>query len=180
MIKSRLVSALALAALGCVTVTAQAAGPQPYFGVSFAGTTFELDGYEDDAAPNVLLLKLGVYLNEFVSFEGRIGGGVSSDTIDIGGVPVDVDIDYITGYYARFHLPLGDRLKPYAMAGFSNVGITATGNSVATGEDTDVSYGFGADMGLSDTVLFNVEWVNYIDKGGAEISAASAGVHIGF
>ena len=40
---------------------------------------------------------------------------------------------------------------------------------------TDMSYGVGADIGSSDTFLVNVEYMNWFDKDGTEISGLSLG-----
>ena len=56
-------------------------------------------------------------------------------------------------------------------ASVSGPGVSAS----ASASESDVSYGAGANFALSDKIQMNAEYMQYIDKGGAEISGFSVG-----
>lgn len=159
----------------------------PYFGVSTGFTMYEEDdsfGISSDTA-NILTLSLnaGYEFNEFVSIEGRIGKGLADGEMELTNgfskADVDISVDYLTSAFVKFRLPNSSAATPYVLLGGTKGKLTAefAGFSESTSE-SDSSYGVGVDLQMdedTETTLI-VEYVNYLDKKGAEVT----GLNVGF
>lgn len=170
-----------------LSVTAQAADGT-YFGASYVQATYSESGFPN-AKPTVLAIRLGKEVEKNVSIEGRIGIGLSSDTIHFIylGVPMtgELKIDNFVGIYAKLNAPVSDNTAFYGLVGLTNGKITAKASASGytasgSGSDTDASYGIGMDFKANATTSINIEYGHYFGGSGYEVTGLSVGFTTSF
>ena len=164
--------------------------PGAYAGVQYATTDFSFDGVSEEFSPSALIGRAGSNFNQYFSIEGRLGIGLSDDTLTVtDGVTtgsVSIEIDTLIGFYGVGRLPLGKSSSLYALVGVTQVdattsaSVTGVGSASLSDDESDVSYGVGADIGIRYNLWVNVEYVQYIDKSDVEVSAIAIGMRFGF
>jgi opacity protein-like surface antigen len=81
---------------------------------------------------------------------------------------------------------LNESSSIYALIGFTKVDGTIAayvswlGSGSVSEDETGLSYGIGADIGIANNVALNLEYVQYLDKSDFDISALAAGIKFGF
>jgi len=161
---------------GGLAVNAQA--QENYFGGGVSVIDFSDDLISDDASLIVAIGRLGKQFNENISGELRLGIGVDDDSVS---VPIfgsaDIELDNMYGAYLRGGFQATDSVFPYAVVGYNQIeiGVSVSGLGSDSDSDSDVAYGVGADISLSETVLLNLEYMNYYDKDGSEIAGFTVG-----
>ena len=177
--------------IGLVFVLASMSGnafagltPGAYAGIQYAIADLSFGGVPEDFSPTALVGRVGSNLNQYVSIEGRLGIGLSEDevtaTVGSAATSVSVEIDTLIGLYGVGRLPLGKSSSLYALAGFTQVDATASGSASLSDDESDLSYGVGADIGIGYNLWVNVEYVQYLDKSDMEVSAIAVGMRFGF
>ncbi len=161
-----------------------------YAGIQYALFDLSADGISESFGPTGLIGRAGSNLNQYVSIEGRLGIGLSDDTITVtDGVTtasVTVELDTLIGLYGAGRVPLGKSSSLYALVGLTQVNATVSAPAAGPGfapvsdDEADVSYGIGADIGILYNLYVNVEYVQYIDKSDFDFSAVALGVKFGF
>ena len=152
-----------------------------YGGVQLSQLTYDEDGMSDDANPTALIGRLGYFVADQIAIEGRLGVGLSDDTVRVYGVDVDVELDRLFGFYAVGHLPLAETASIYGLLGFTDAKATASVNGFSdSNTDSGLSYGFGAEFYPSDQFGLNIEYTQYLDESGYDLSAISAGFKVNF
>lgn len=152
-----------------------------YFGAGFSRMTYEESDVSAEADPTALFLRGGWRFNDYLAAEARLGAGVSDDSVHVMGVSVDVEVDYFVGGYLKAGLPVGNLLYPYVVVGATKAELTASAGGFDFSDDaTDVSYGAGVDFRFNERLSAGVEYMNYIDKDGGELSGISIGLDISF
>tara|TARA_R110002049_G_scaffold280642_1_gene459965 strand:+ start:155 stop:709 length:555 start_codon:yes stop_codon:yes gene_type:complete len=150
----------------------------------YIGGSVNLLSYEEPGVDADLVAvsgRLGTFITENFSVEGRLGFGLVGDDVDITGTNVDVDLNYIFGVYARAGLPVNENIYPYVLLGYSRGEVEASAGSFSVEEaESDVSFGFGVDFKLNDKLTLNAEYVNLIDKDDVEVSGFNLGASVSF
>lgn len=164
--------------------------PGAYGGIQYAITDFSFEGVSEDISPTALIGRAGSNINQYLSIEGRLGFGLSDDTVTVSdGVTTasaSVDLDTLIGFYGVGRAPLGKSSSLYALLGFTRVDATRSGSitglspASVSDDETDLSYGFGADIGILYNLWVNVEYVQYLDKTDFDVSAIALGLRFGF
>lgn len=179
--------ALAAATLALMPFLANSAPLQQgtsYAGVNYALLNYSEDGFPD-AEPTALVGKLGYYMVDQIAVEGRLGIGMTDDTItvdvDDGPVQATLDIDRMFGLYLVGNLPLSEQASLYALVGFTDFKGTGTvlGQSFSM-TDSGFTYGFGANLYASPQFGINAEYTQYLDETGYSLSAVSIGATLPF
>jgi opacity protein-like surface antigen len=160
--------------------SAQDAAPKAYVGGNYVFVTYDEDGFAEDIDMGALVAKVGAKINPYVSAELRAGFGVADDSATVNGVTGEIEVDYLVGGYGVLGIPNETPVYPYVVLGFTKGELTASvrgpgGSASASASETDFSYGVGANFDVSTNVQMNAEYMNYIDKDGAEISGISLG-----
>lgn len=170
----RILAAIALFTLG----TAQA-NEGLYIGVNYASVDYEETGFPT-VSPTAIAFRIGNELNKNVAVEARLGTGLSDDTVTVSGVGIAVEVDNFFGAYVRGILPLG-RISPYGLIGYTKGEVTArVGNISVSDDDSDFSYGLGADFNLNKTSAINVEWAKLFSGADFDVYALSVGYKYSF
>ncbi|MBD3648422.1 MAG: porin family protein [Pseudomonadales bacterium] len=149
-----------------------------YYGGSFAFVDYSEEGIGDDASLNILYGRLGTRFNENFSGEIRAGIGIGDDSVNVLGTDVDLELDTLFGAYVRGGIQASETLYPYVILGYTRGEATASvsGFGSVSDSESDVSFGLGVDFDVSKTLTINFEYMNYLDKGGAEIDGFSIGI----
>lgn len=109
-------------------------------------------------------IRAGITVNEHFAVEARYATGVSSDSANFGGLPVDLELDHLYGAYMKGIIPVG-RVSPYVLVGYTHgqetFRVKALGLS-ASDSDSKPSFGIGMDVPLGDKWSLNVEWARLL------------------
>ncbi len=129
---------------------------------------FETESAGLDWDTSTLDLRIGKFFTPNFAVEGRIGIGVSDDTV--GGVNNEID-NYI-GAFARGQIPINNQFSIYGLAGIvtgdASASATVGGQNVAW-DDTNFAWGIGASFALNRMSSIGAEYMNLYDDDGIEI-----------
>ena len=161
-----------------------------YAGIQYTSFDFSFEDVSEDFSPTGLIGRAGSNINQYISIEGRLGIGLSDDTVTVSdGVTtasVSIELDTLIGIYGVGHVPLGKSSSIYALVGLTQIDGTASASATGLGaasvsdDESDLSYGIGADIGILYNVWVNVEYVQYLDKSDIDVSAIAVGMKFGF
>lgn len=148
-----------------------------YVGGGYADTEVEIDGFGSDADVGVLFLRGGYQLNQNIAFEGRLGIATEDDKVN----GWNVDIEDVYGVYLKAGLPTQVGLYPYVLLGITHAEVEVSRRGFSDSDsDSDISYGFGADYWFNSQVSAGLEFTNYYDNDGDEISGITLGLNFKF
>ena len=107
-----------------------------YGGIQYASfdSSISIDGttIPEDFSPTGLIGRLGNNINENFSVEGRLGLGLSDDTITasdgIDTVSLTVELDTLIGVYGVGHIMLNESSSVYGLIGLTKVDGTISGS----------------------------------------------------
>lgn len=173
MLRKLLYSIFLMAVLFPGTVSAEG----KYYGMDAMLVTYSEAGFPD-FKPKVLGFKFGNQINANIAIEGRFGLGLTDDTQNfciISCADLTFEIDNFLGAYMKF-MPAGNETKLYGLLGFTKgkASVSALGLS-ATESETDLSYGFGVEVKVSEDAGVNFEYLQAIDKDTFELSSINIG-----
>lgn len=161
-----------------------------YGGIQFVSFDYSVDGAPEDFSPTGLIGRLGSNINENFSVEGRLGFGLSDDTITasdgIDTASLSVELDTLIGVYGIGHVMLNESSSVYGLIGFTRVdttisaSVTGIGSASISEDDSGLSFGVGADIGLSSNVALNVEYIQYLNESEYDVTALAIGVKFSF
>jgi outer membrane immunogenic protein len=152
-----------------------------YLGIQYAiGDYSEAD--IPDYSPTALVGRFGGFIHPNFAFEGRFGTGMKDDTQNVFGFDATLELDTLVGLYGVGHLNITKASSIYGLIGFSGVDGTVTVAGFPDSEsdsETDLSYGVGANIGVTKKVALNAEYISYISKD-FDLNAIGLGLVIGF
>ena len=169
--------------IGAVILVASIAGNvysaegDAYFGIQYSMVTFSESGFPD-FEPVALVGRYGKFTSDNFAIEGRLGFGLSDDTQNIIGIDVDLEIDHILGVYGAFyHGTSSPTIRPYGILGITQVEFTqsAPGFGSVSDDDSDFSFGLGIDFEIGGNIVINLEYMDYGEFGGADVTAIAIG-----
>ena len=161
-----------------LTFSAHSMGGETYYGAGLAHLDIPIDGIDDemlDATVTSLHGLVGTRFNENFSGEIRLGIGISDDNnLDDDGF--NLKLKNYFGVYAKAGAQISEIIYPYVVAGYTRgkMEASALGDSESASEG-DVSFGVGVDFSISKTTKLNLEYMNYLDKDGVELSGFGLG-----
>ena len=164
--------ALSMGAMSAIAQEQKAFGnATPFVGVSVGMVDYSEElgnGFEATADVTMLSLRGGLKFNEHVSAELRIGKS-SSDTANVFGFPVEVEVENYLGAYAKAHLPINDNFNVYGLLGFTKASFSAdAGFGAVSDDESDMSYGLGLEFWQgkkrAGQIGGAIEYINYYDK----------------
>lgn len=172
---------LAVGLSSAALVHAQPAGSQGlYAGATLTRAAYKEDGFPT-ANPMTIGGKIGKQINPNFAVEGRLGFGIADDDVDVGGLPVTLEIDYYFGAYLKGMLPLSSAASVYGLVGFTQAKLTASAAGFsASDSDSDISFGAGAEFGISPTASVSVEWARLLKGDGYKVDGLTLGVSFRF
>lgn len=181
-VKHLTLCAAGFGALSLISAPVQAE-PKGYLGAGFNILTYSESGVED-ASLTAVTANLGVKFNDYIGAELRVGVGASGDTVTVYDsgyvIPVDVDINNLVSTFVRVGFPASEKFHPYFLLGRTKgkVDYEAYGYQVSE-SDNSMSYGFGADLMLTEEAAVSFEYVSYFDKSEQGYNTEIGGMVIG-
>jgi len=101
--------------------------------------------------------KLGLDIGDYLGAELRFGSTSSGTTGN-----VKLSDSYFISYLAKFQFPVTLDFRPYAMVGGTTAKFKVTDAGVETSNTkTELSYGFGAEYYVQDSLSVGGEWMQY-------------------
>ena len=158
-------------------------GGEPYFGLQYA----QIEEDDLDLEPTAGVFRIGSMGENGIGFEGRIGVGLSDDDVSasdpfLGDISLELEIDTVLGLYLVGETTGTGAVSVYGIVGFTVVDYTVDvdagilGSGSDSDDESDLSYGFGANLDVSDKLSLNIEFMQYLDTNDIEASAISVGV----
>jgi OOP family OmpA-OmpF porin len=185
---SKLTSAVAMA-LGLIAMPALAADDQGFYAGAGAGQlsvdfSGDIDGtlFSFDDSDTAFRVFGGWQFNENFGLEaGYVDGGSATETFNIEGTDVDVDID-VTGIdlLLRGILPMGESFFAFAQAGVifwdADFKASALGTSESDSDSgEDLAYGAGIGFNFSENAGVRAEYMIY-DISGTDVDSILASI----
>jgi hypothetical protein len=159
-------------------LSSMAPAASSYYGGFFALQQYDRPDLENTVTTQVAYGRLGSHLSEWAAFEGRIGFGLTEESVAINGRDNQVRADNAVGIYLKLYPHWFGVLGPYALVGYSRIATTETRvdwfprSLVAN----SLSLGAGADWFLRDRLALNVEWSLLADDADITINALQLGL----
>ncbi len=175
-----IVAAIAVALSSSAVFAGQIVGSK-YAGIQYAISTYSEDGISEEPNPTALIGRLGVNVTDVFSVEGRLGLGLQDDTVNVFGTDVTMEIDSLIGIYGVGHININRTSSLYGLLGLTRAEATlsAPGFISESNDETGLSFGVGADIGIGNNVALNIEYVQYLNKSDFDFSAIAFGVKFG-
>jgi len=186
--KNKLIS-ITLAGSLCLVTGTGIAGTEGenYFGLQYGVGNYDDDGISETYEPTLLVGRFGRFLTPNFAIEGRLGLGLEDDTHNLpefGNRDATLEIDSMVGLYGTGHFNFTESSSIYGVLGFSQVKGTASMPDFPGLEPTEnnssVSYGIGADIGIGSSWALNIEYIQYLDQDDFDFGVASVGAKIDF
>ncbi|SHI02081.1 porin family protein [Ferrimonas marina] len=151
-------------------------GPLSHAGQFYLGGQigyYDLSAEGQDVTPVGINLQGGYRFSPFVGLELRAGTGISRDD----AASVEVGVEHNLGAYLNAGVPLSDWVRLYGLLGYTTgeVEISVSGQS-RTQQEQDLSYGAGFGLGATEQLSVTIEYMQWIDKGGVDVSGLTLGV----
>jgi len=167
-----LIAGMTMSAAAMADVT-----PGVYLGGGYTDATLDLDAVDKDADIGMLFVRGGYQINQNVAVEARLGTTIDDDTI----YGVDVEVEDMYGVYLKAGLPTQSGFYPYVLLGMTHVKVEASGRGgSASDSDSDISYGLGVDYWFNSQVSAGLEFANFYDNDGDEVSGITLGLNFRF
>ena len=142
---------------------------QRYVGLQYSLVTYDED--QDEAEPTALVVRYGQFLNDWFAIEGRIGFGLEDDTMEVGSLDIDVEVENIIGVYGVFQTGSISVVSLYAIVGYTQIDLEGSANGIEVDENASgLSYGLGVNIGS-----FSIEYMDYIEDHYYDVTAISLG-----
>lgn len=170
-----------LASLLCIVAATGAHAQEGLYGGAFVSRVTYAENGLEDANPTSIGVRVGSSINKNVAVEARLGTGLSSDSIRVLGVPVDLKVDNFYGVYGKGILPLSDQASVYGLLGYTRGKLKGNfaGGSISV-SDSDVSYGIGGDFAVTPTLSLNAEFARLFKGDDFKVDGLTFGVSFKF
>ncbi|MDW5377916.1 outer membrane beta-barrel protein [Halomonas sp. HP20-15] len=168
--KNRVMLGSTVLCVGLFAIPAQAyhgGHSEQYFAVDVL--FWEYDPEEASAVSDMgVRFRAGKLYNEFLGVEGHLATGGSDEEERSEG-----ELDYLAGVYGKLALPIDQKLHLYAL-----LGVSTLGGDFTPGDDnvSDLSGGFGAELGITPNLAINADYMRYADTSEAIFDSIGVGV----
>ncbi|MBR9825972.1 MAG: porin family protein [Alphaproteobacteria bacterium] len=149
-----------LAASAAVAVLATAGAQAQDFTFSGGYERADFDGVELDT----VVLRGSYFFNENFGVEGQLNFGVNDESVTVGTVTADVDMDYGFGAFGVYRFPASDNFNFFARAGYLHAELEASvANFSVSDDDGAFAAGIGAEWMFDDRngVRFDYTYADY-------------------
>lgn len=139
-----------------------------------------------------LRYRAGLYLFPYISVEAGAGSGILDhrETGDFGGYDaiIDMELDYMFGFYIRGEYPLSELLNIYVIFGYTKAKVSGTlslreyddysPKDIRT--DAALSYGAGIEILIHKKFAIDIEYLENADKTELDVRAFVVGLKMYF
>ena len=127
----------------------------------------------DEVSLTAMFARLGTDFNKNFSGEIRSAFGVNSGSIGASGERLNVDLKSLHGVYVRTGIPV-QSFFPYFIFGPTLLDFEYSGLGFSMSDsESDFSFGVGADIKVGDLITINIEYMDYSNKGSADVTGVS-------
>lgn len=119
-----------------------------------------------EGSPFLLQAQAGYFFNDYLALEARYGTSLERDS--------GLAVDSIANGFAKFNIPVSQRVALYGLAGYSSVQIDQ--QNVGSGKDQGFSFGMGAHYALDKQSAVVFEFIDSL----AEYKVRLNGISLGF
>lgn len=138
--KTLLSAAVAAAAMFAAAPAMAAAG----YG-SLGYSVLSVDAEELDADIGMVTARIGAKFTDNFGLEGEANIGAAKDTVEVLGVPVDVEVKSLMAAYVVGFVPLGDQFEVLGRVGLGTMKVEAEAEGFSVSEtDEGLLFGVGA------------------------------------
>ena len=144
---------------------------KPYVGLDY--TMLQIEDTGIDVEPHAIRVRGGSVLGKYLAVEAHAGAGVNSDTVS----GTRVSLKSLYAVYLRPQVSLG-ALHLYALAGYGylNIAVRDQFNGSYDEDDSDFTYGAGAQLDLGEKWGVNASYVQHMKDADYKVESLSAGV----
>jgi opacity protein-like surface antigen len=178
---NRIPAFIAIATLGTLSATAAADMYKTGGGSLYAGgnyTFVNVDAGSADADLGTLSAKVGGYVTPYFGLEARAGFGVVDEDV---GFNTDLSVNSFFGGYATINAANESPVTPYGIIGFTRYELELDGPGISEKDDeTDLSFGAGVNVAITDELSGNVEYMRYVDTDDATADGIGLGLTLHF
>lgn len=137
--------------------------------LSFVDESFDL---------NALELRMGVEMQKWLHIEGRVAFGINDKAIG----PIEVSINRLINVNAVFGWPNNSLFRPYGVVGvtYGELDLLVPGLFGGSEGETDVSFGAGINMAVSDGLDLYIEYMNYMSTSDFDLDGIGIGLKFDF
>ena len=186
--KNKLISITLAGSLCLVTGTGIAGSEgENYFGLQYGYGNYDEDSISETYEPTLFIGRFGHFLTPNFAIEGRLGTGLDDDTHSLpefGDRDATLEIDSMFGLFGTAHLNLTESSSIYGVLGVSRIEGTASlpdfSGLESTENNSSVSYGIGADIGIGSSWVLNIEYIRYLDLDDFDFDVGSVGASFNF
>ncbi len=174
---------LAALALTGAAATTSAQAQTVYGELGYSPLSMKLSvpviGLRASATPAVVRGLIGLQLTDGLAIEaiGGFDAGSSGYTNSNTGTRYEGKIDQLYGLYLTPKIGLGP-IEIFGRAGMARTKVSFEG--LGSGEDKKLSYGVGLRLMPTDNLTFSVDYMNYLDSGGASVNGYSLNLGLRF
>lgn len=175
--KHKLIAAIVLSCIG-MTAMAEEGG---YFGLGWSQINYKEDGF-DSVTPTAMIARIGKQVNPNFAIEARIGTGLASSDLYVSNTRITAELDSYFGFYGKVMAPVTPQFSFYGLFGYTSgtLSVKASNGYSASADDSDVSYGIGAELAVSPQASVGLEWAHLMSGSGYDVKAITAGVNFKF
>lgn len=175
-------AAVALTLLGSASLPVAADIYKSGAGSLYAGANYtfvDLEGNGLDSDLGTLSAKVGANITPYFGLEARAGFGVKDDSITS---TTDLSANAFYGGYATLNLANESPATPYAILGFTRYELELDNTFLGTTRDdeSDLSYGLGVNLAITEALSGNLEYMRYFDKDDVTIDGIGVGLTVNF
>lgn len=148
---------------------------QWYAGAAYVHSIVERSANATVATP-ALMLKGGYDLKHFLALEARVMSGVGTGSRVDSGVETRIDLGNSYGLFLKLATGTHD-FRPYLAAGYvkGDLQFERAGGS-SREDDNSAAYGFGLDAILSESMMLNLELMQYYNANDVTVTGVGLGV----
>jgi len=142
---------------------------QRYVGFQYSLVTYDEDG--DEAEPTAFVARYGHFLSDWFAIEGRIGLGLEDDSLEVGSLDIDVEVEHIIGVYGVVQTGSIGIVSLYGIIGYTQIELEGSAHGISVDEKANgLSYGLGVNIGS-----LSIEYMDYIEDDYYDVTAISLG-----
>ena len=174
---------LASAALLATLLTPAAQAQSVYGELGYSALSLKLSvpviGLRASASPTMVRGLIGLQITDSLALEaiGGVGAGDSSYTNSNTGTRYSGKVDQLYGLYVTPKIGLGP-VELFGRVGMARTKVSFQG--LGSGDDKKLSYGGGLRLMPTSRLSLSVDYMNYLDSGGASVNGYSLNLGLRF
>ena len=132
-----------------------------------------------DSPLTAIFALVGKRYTENFAAEVRLGVGLGDDTLELDGLDTGLKLSLreFYGIYVRGGVQLAERFYPYVVVGYTQATFEASAGIFDIHDNFGgVSYGAGVDIEIKEDLSTNIEYMQFFDTVGIELTGFSVGL----